>query len=41
MSIPTNIVVKINSINNSLPSVIKVDNIFYKVQNTIAVSQES
>jgi hypothetical protein len=41
MSIPTDIVVKINSINNSLPAVIRVDNVFYKVQNSATVSQES
>lgn len=41
MSIPTDIVVKVNSVNNSLPAVVKVDNIFYKVQNSVVVSQES
>ena len=41
MSIPVNIVVKVNSINNSLPPVVKVDNAFYKVQNSTTVSQES
>lgn len=41
MSIPTDIVVKISSINNSLPPVIKVDSIPYKVRNSLAVSQES
>lgn len=41
MSIPTDIVVKINSINNSLPPVIRVDSVFYKVQNSATVSQES
>jgi hypothetical protein len=32
MSIPTNIVVKVSSINTNLPKVIKVDNVTYKVQ---------
>ncbi len=32
MSIPTNIVVKVSSINVNLPKVIKVDNVTYKVQ---------
>jgi hypothetical protein len=41
MSIPTNIVVKVNSINNSLPAVVRVDNVFYKIQNSTTVSQES
>ena len=41
MSIPTDIVVKVSSVNNSLPSVIKVDNKPYKVQNSSTVSQES
>ena len=41
MSIPTDITVIISSINNSLPPVIRVDNNFYKVQNTTTVSQES
>ena len=41
MSIPTDIVIKVNSINNALPAVVKVDKIFYKVQNSTTVSQES
>ena len=41
MSIPTDIVIKVSSINNSLPPVIKVDNKPYKVQNSATVSQES
>jgi hypothetical protein len=32
MSIPTNVVVKVSSINANLPKVIKVDNVTYKVQ---------
>ena len=41
MSIPTNIVVKVNSINSSLPAVVRVDKIFYKIQNSATISQES
>ncbi len=40
MSIPTNIVVKINSLNTLIPPVIKVQETFYKVQNNPTVSQE-
>ena len=32
MSIPTDIVVKVSSINVNIPRVIKVDNMTYKVQ---------
>lgn len=32
MSIPTDIVVKISTLNESIPQVIKVDNVTYKVQ---------
>jgi hypothetical protein len=32
MSIPENIVIKINSLNQSLPPVIKVNNKIFKVQ---------
>ncbi len=32
MSIPTNVVIKVSSIRDSLPKVIKVDNVTYKVQ---------
>ena len=41
MSIPTGIVVKINSVNNLLPPVMKVKETFYKIQNNTTVSQES
>jgi hypothetical protein len=41
MSIPTGIVVKVNSVNDRLPSVIKVEKTFYKVQHNTTVSQES
>jgi hypothetical protein len=41
MSIPTGIVVKVNSVNDLLPPVIKVQETFYKVQHTTTVSQES
>lgn len=34
MSIPTDIVVKINSTNSVLPPVIKVENIIFKVQES-------
>lgn len=32
MSIPTDIVVKVSSINTNIPQVIKVDNVTYKIQ---------
>jgi hypothetical protein len=32
VSIPTNIVIKVSSLRDTLPKVIKVDNITYKVQ---------
>ena len=32
MSIPTNIVVKVSSLRDILPKVMKVDNVTYKVQ---------
>jgi hypothetical protein len=41
MSIPTGIVVKINSVNNLIPPVMKVQETFYKVQHNTTVSQES
>jgi len=41
MSIPIGIVVKVDSINDRLPSVIKVEKTFYKVQHNTTVSQES
>ena len=41
MSIPTNIVVKISSINTLLPPVVKVNNISFKVQNLTTRIQES
>jgi hypothetical protein len=41
MSIPTGIVVKVNSVNDLLPPVMKVQETFYKVQHTTTVSQES
>jgi hypothetical protein len=41
MSIPTGIVVKVDSVNDRLPSVMKVQETFYKVQHTTTVSQES
>jgi len=41
MSIPTNIVVKISSVNTLLPPVVKVNNIFFKVQNLTTQIQES
>jgi hypothetical protein len=41
MSIPTNIVVKISSVNTILPPVIKVNNISFKVQNLTTQIQES
>ena len=41
MSIPTGIVVKVNSVNDLLPPVMNVQENFYKVQHTTTVSQES
>jgi hypothetical protein len=41
MSIPTNIVVKISSVNTLLPPVVKVNNISFKVQNSTTRIQES
>jgi len=41
MSIPTNIVIKISSVNTILPPVIKVNNISFKVQNLTTQIQES
>jgi hypothetical protein len=41
MSIPTNIVVKISSVNTLLPTVVKVNNISFKVQNLTTRIQES
>ena len=41
MSIRRDIVVKVNSVNDRLPSVIKVEKTFYKVQHNTTVSQES
>jgi hypothetical protein len=40
MSIPTGIVVKVNSVNSLIPPIIKVQETFYKVQNNPTVSQE-